>query len=259
MLGGRMLVCIRERGGEIVIPSGATELMSGDKISVVMPTGQIASVLHRLNLRQRPIRAVTIAGGGSIAVYLGATLLRAGIQVKIIERDRARCEELADRLPKAQIICGDCGDKQLLSEEGLPSAEAFVCLTDLDEENIMLALYAAKVSRAKVVTKISRIDFEEVVEDLNLGSVVHPKNLTAENIVRYVRALENASGNRILFPCGHIGICQFVIGSIAANETVLKELCCKLDFHILRDHGLIPTNAHRRNTDLPFRADCFNH
>ena len=197
MLGGRMLVCIRERDGEIVIPNGTTDLRAGDKISVVMPTGQIAAVLHRLNLRKKPIHAVTIAGGGSTSEYLASLLLRSGIQVKIIESSQARCEALAERLPKAQIIHGDCSDRQLLQEEGLPSAEAFVCLTGLDEENIMLALYAAKVSQAKVVTKISKIDFEEVVEDLNLGSVVYPKNITAENIVRYVRAMGNAGGSNV--------------------------------------------------------------
>ena len=197
MLGGRMLVCIREREGQIVIPKGDTDLQVGDTVSVVMPSGQIVSVLQRLNLQKKPIRAVTIAGGGSTSEYLAVLLLRAGMQVKIIESDRSRCELLAERLPKAQIICGDCSDKALLREEGLPTAEAFICLTGMDEENIMLALYAGKVSQAKVVTKISRIDFEEVVEDLHLGSVVDPKNITAESIVRYVRAWGNASKNNV--------------------------------------------------------------
>lgn len=233
LLGGRMLVCIRERGGEIVIPSGTTDLRAGDKVSVVIPMGEIATVLHRLNLRKKPVHAVTIAGGGSTAVYLARMLLRTGIQVKIIEADRQRCEELADLLPKARIIHGDCSDKLLLQEEGLPSAEAFVCLTGLDEENIMLALYAAKVSEAKVVTKISRIEFEEVVEDLNLGSVVYPKNITAESIVRYVRALENASGNNVetLYRLldGRVEAMEFVVqpGSSELTGVKLQELRLK--------------------------------
>ena len=197
MIKGRMLVCIRERGSEIVIPYGTTELAAGDKISVVIPSDQIASVLHQLKLRQRPIRTAMICGGSSTAEYLSSMLLRTGVDVKLIDWNRARCEELADRLPNADITCGDCGDKQLLAEEGLQTIEAFVCLTNLDEVNIMLALYAAQVSKAKVVTKISRIDFEEVVDSLNLGSVVHPKNITAETIIRYVRALGNAKGNNV--------------------------------------------------------------
>ena len=197
MLNGRMLVCIRERGSEIVIPSGTTELAAGDKISVIIPTVQIPSVLAQLKLRQRPIRSAMICGGSSTAEYLSVMLLRAGVKVKLIDWNRERCEELADILPSADIICGDCVDKQLLSEEGLPLTDSFICLTDLDEVNIMLALYAAQVSNSKVVTKISRIDFEEVVDSLNLGSIVYPKNITAETIIRYVRALGNAKGNNV--------------------------------------------------------------
>lgn len=249
MLGGKMLVCIRERGGEIVIPSGSTDLKAGDKISVVIPMSQIASVLHRLNLRKKPIHAVTIAGGGSTAVYLAMMLEKTGIQVKIIETNRARCELLADLLPKARIVHGDCSDKQLLQEEGLPSAEAFVCLTGMDEENIMLALYAGKVSDAKVITKISRIEFEEVVEELNLGSVVYPKNITAETIVRYVRALENASGNNVetLYRLldGRVEAMEFVVES-GADEiigTKLQELNLKNNLLVcsINRHGKIIT------------------
>ncbi len=197
MLGGKMLVCIRERTGEVVIPSGNTDLKAGDKISVVIPMAEIGSVLQRLRLRKRAIHSVLIAGGGNTAVYLTLMLQKAGLQVKIIENNLARCEELAERVPKAHIIHGDSTDKQLLQEEGLRDAEAFVCLTGLDEENIMLALYAEKISKAKVITKIGRISFEEVVDELPLGSVIYPKNITAEVIVRYVRALENASGNNV--------------------------------------------------------------
>ncbi len=197
MLGGKMLVCTRERDGEVVIPSGNTELRAGDKISVVIPMAEIGSVLQRLRLRKKTIHSVLIAGGGNTAVYLTLMLQKAGLQVKIIENSIQRCEELAERVPKAHIIHGDSTDKQLLQEEGLRDAEAFVCLTGLDEENIMLALYAEKVSKAKVITKIGRISFEEVIDELPLGSVIYPKNITAEVIVRYVRAMENASGNNV--------------------------------------------------------------
>lgn len=197
LLGGNMLICIRERNGEVTIPDGRTDLMAGDNVSVVMPMDHIGRLLHKLNIQKKPIHSATIAGGDNTAVYLAGMLLSAGMQVKIIEKDMQRCKQLADVLPKATIIHGDSTDKKLLMEEGLPRAEAFVALTDLDEENIMLALYAGKVSGAKLITKISRIDFEEVISDLPLGSVVYPKNITAENIVRYVRAMDNAAGNNV--------------------------------------------------------------
>jgi trk system potassium uptake protein TrkA len=225
-LRGKLLVCIRERDGEIIIPNGTTDLRAGDKVSVVIPMSQIASVLHWLRLRSRNAHSVTIAGGGMTSAYLAEMLLRAGIHVKIIEESQARCEELADRIPKAQIIHGDSTDRQLLQEEGLPSAEAFVCLTGLDEENIMLALYAGKVSKAKVITKISRIDFEEVLRELPLGSVVHPKNIIAETIVRYVRAMENASGNNVetLYRLldGQVEAMEFVVRPGTTNITGIK-------------------------------------
>ena len=237
MLNGKMLVCIRERGGEIVIPNGTTDLKAGDKVSVVIPMAEIAAVLHRLQLRKKPIHAVTIAGGGSTAVYLSMMLQHTGVQVKIIEANRQRCEELADLLPKVRIVHGDCSDKQLLLEEGLSNAEAFVCLTGLDEENIMLSLYAGKVSGAKVVTKISRIEFEEVVEDLNLGSVIYPKNITAETIVRYVRALENASGNNVetLYRLldGRVEAMEFVVRPGSANIIGVKLQDLRLKKNLL--------------------------
>ena len=249
MLGGKMLVCIRERGSQIVIPSGTTDLQAGDKVSVVIPMSEIAQVLHRLRLRKKPIRSVTIAGGGSTAVYLSMMLQKTGVQVKIIETNRERCEVLAELLPKARIIHGDSSDKQLLEEEGLPNTEAFICLTGLDEENIMLALYAGKVSEAKVVTKISRIDFEEVVSELNLGSVVYPKNITAESIVRYVRAMENASGNNVetLYRLldGQVEAMEFVVrpGSTNIVGVKLQELGLKNNLLVcsINRHGRIIT------------------
>lgn len=233
LLDGKMLVCIRERDDEVVIPGGQTDLRIGDKVSVVMPMAEIGKLMHKLRLQKKPIHSVTIAGGGNTSVYLSGMLLRAGMQVKIIETSQQRCEELADALPKATVIHGDSTDKQLLMEEGLPSAEAFVALTNLDEENIMLALYADKVSQAKVITKISRIDFEEVISGLPLGSVIYPKNITAENIVRYVRAMENASGNNVetLYRLldGRVEALEFVVHETAGGVigVPLKELKLK--------------------------------
>ena len=256
MLGGKMLVCIRERAGEIVIPNGTTDLQAGDVISVVIPMAEIGTVLHRLHQQQRPIRSVMIAGGGNTSVYLASLLQGAGIQVKIIESNHQRCEELADRLPKAKIICGDSTDKQLLQEEGLPEAEAFVCLTGLDEENIMLALYAEKISRAKVITKIGRIDFAEVIADLPLGSVIYPKNITAESIVRYVRAMENASGNNVetLYRImdGRVEAMAFVVRP--GSKDIVNVPLSKMN---LKKNLLVCSINRRGRIITPTGQDCF--
>ena len=138
-----------------------------------------------------------IIGGGKAAYYLAKQLLNMGVSVKIIENDRKRCEELSILLPKAIIINGDGTDTELLKEEGIEYAESFVALTGIDEENILLTLHARQVSNAKVITKINRITFHDVISNLDLGSVVYPRYITSEAIIAYVRAKQNSMGSNI--------------------------------------------------------------
>ena len=135
-----------------------------------------------------------IVGGGTIAYYLAQRLLDVGISTKIIDKDPVRCEELSELLPKATIICGDGTDERLLLQEGLDSAEGFAALTGFDEENILLSLYAKKTSHAKVVTKINRINFNSVLNDIKLDTISYPRLLTADVILKYARSM-NASLN----------------------------------------------------------------
>ena len=247
--GNHFLVCILERGDDVVIPSGNTVMMEGDTISMISPTEDMNRLFNVIGIPARPIRNVMIAGGGTIAYYLAQRLLKTKVNTTIIESNLQRCNELSEKLDRATIIHGDAADSKLLLEEGLEQMDAFVALTNFDEENIMLALYAGKVSDAKVVTKISRIEFEEVVEELNLGSVVYPKNITAETIVRYVRALENASGNNVetLYRLldGRVEAMEFVVES-GADEiigTKLQELNLKNNLLVcsINRHGKIIT------------------
>ena len=138
-----------------------------------------------------------IVGGSTIAYYLAEILIKSRINVKIIEQKKSRCDELSANLPGAMIIYGDAANRDILDEEGIRSTDAFVSLTDLDEENIMLSLYANKVSSAKIITKINKIDFEEVISDMPIGSIICPKNITAEGIIQYVRSMQNSFGSNI--------------------------------------------------------------
>lgn len=138
-----------------------------------------------------------LVGGGKITYYLAKMLEDTGIKIKIIEQDLARCHELSELLPKAMIIHGDGSDQQLLMEEGIAQTESFAALTGFDEENIMLSLYAASVSNAKLVTKINRIAFENIIQQMNLGSIIYPKMITADGIIRYVRAMQNSMGSNV--------------------------------------------------------------
>ncbi len=187
-----VLICAVEREGEVYIPSGNFMLKAGDVISFVSSRAMARVFFEKIGFKTNQVKDTMIIGGGKTAYYLAAQLLHMGISVKIIENDRERCEELSDLLPKAIIINGDGTDEELLKEENIEFAESFVPLTGIDEENILLTLYAQKVSNAKVITKINRITFKDVIASLNLGSVVYPKYITSEAIIAYVRAKKDS-------------------------------------------------------------------
>ncbi len=196
-LNCNVLVCTQERDGVMVIPQGDTVLHAGDVISIVAPMEEQERFFTKIGLQTHAVRNVMIIGGGDIALYLGKMLLNSGIQTKIIEKDLKRCEELAELLPKASIIHGDGSDKELLEEEGIRYTEGVVCLTGIDEENVVLSLFAKTCGVRKIITKVNRVAFEEVFDNLNLDTMISPKNITAENIVQYVRAMQNSFGSNI--------------------------------------------------------------
>ena len=177
-----------ERDDDVFIPNGASRIEAGDIISFVSTRKKTIAFLKAIGFATRSVSDTLIVGGGTSSYYLSKELLRSGIDVKIIESDPARCEQLSILVPRASIINGDGTKEELLMESGLAHTESFVPLTGIDEENILLTLYARSVSDAKVVTKINRISFDKVIDSLDLGSVVTPKNICAETILSYVRA-----------------------------------------------------------------------
>lgn len=183
-----ILISVVERDGEVYIPSGNFVLKAGDTVSFVATRAYARAFLKEIGFATNQVKNTMIIGGGRAAYYLGKQLIEMGISVKIIENDRERCEELSILLPEAIIINGDGTDEELLKEEGIQSIESFVPLTGIDEENVMLTLHAKQVSQAKVVTKINRISFKNVISNLDLGSVIYPRYITSEAIIAYVRA-----------------------------------------------------------------------
>lgn len=197
-LGARtnnVIVCVVERKNQIYIPTGDFELSAGDVVSFVAPRKEVKNFFKSIGVKTNQVKSAIIVGGGNTGYYLAKQLLNAGISVKLIESDRQRCEQLAVLLPNAVIINGDGSDEELLREEGLKDAEAFITLTGSDEENILLTLYANRITNenAKVITKINRITFNDVIDGLDLGSIVYPRYVTAEAIIAYVRAKTAAS------------------------------------------------------------------
>lgn len=194
-IGRNILICAVERAGEVTIPSGNFVLHSGDIITYVGTRKQGKAFLKAIGFPTKQVKNTLIVGGGKAAYYLADQLLHMGINVKIIESDFARCEELSVLLPDAIIINGDGTSRELLMEEGIETVDSVVPLTGIDEENIMLTLHAKQVSKvnAKVITKINRITFTDVISQLDLGSVIYPKYITSEAIIAYVRARQAAS------------------------------------------------------------------
>lgn len=192
-----VLISAVERRNEIFIPKGNFKLEAGDAISFIAPTKYVSSFLSAVGFKSHKVKNAMIIGGGEAGYYLAKRLINADINVKLIEKDKSVCDDLATRLPKAVIINGDGVDEDLLIEEGIKTTEAFIPLTGSDEENILLSLYAKQNSTAKLITKVTRISFKDAINSLDLGSIVYPKYITSEAIIAYVRAKSENVGSNI--------------------------------------------------------------
>ena len=196
-LKGKVRICTVERDSNLFIPNGDFVLNAGDKISVIARTDIAAKFFKKINVSIGKSRDVFLLGGGKISYYLAKTLIASGSNVKIIERNTERCTELADLLPEAMIINGDCMDQDLLLSEGIEHANGVAALMDYDEENILSTLYIKRVSKAKIITKINNTSFDTILDDLQIDCIIHPKNIAGEYIVRYIRAMQNSLGSNV--------------------------------------------------------------
>lgn len=194
-----VLVCAIERDGDVIIPNGSVVLQKGDILSIIASPTQARDFFRQIDVETHQVKNTIIVGGGTIAYYLAKQLISMGISVKIIEQDYSRCEQLSELLPSAVIIHGDATNQSLLFEEGIAHTESFVSLTGIDEGNIFLSLFAQQASKsnAKIITKINRISFDEIINTFHLGSLIYPKFITAEYILRYVRAMQNSIGSNM--------------------------------------------------------------
>ena len=195
--GCSVLICAVERGEDVMIPNGDFALQSGDKVSIIASPSESIKFFRQVGIENNSARSVMLVGGGRISYYLAKMLRDTPIKITIIEKDYERCRMLSEELPHVSVIHGDASDQQLLQEEGIRQTDAFASLTGFDEENIMLSLYAASQSKAKLITKVNRIAFENVIGSMNLGSVIYPKLITADTILQYVRAMQNSLGSNV--------------------------------------------------------------
>ena len=249
-----ILVSGIERGDEVYIPNGDFVLQNGDLVSMIASPKNAAIFFKNIGLKTDQVKNCMIVGGGTIAIYLARLLMESKIKVVIIEKSQERCQELAEILPDAMIIHGDGTNKRLLMEENLENAEAFVTLTNMDEENILLTLFARDNSKAKLVTKVNRISFDHILDQLDLGSIIYPKYITTDYILQFTRATENSIGSNVetLY---HIldnkaEALEFIVRDNAALVGIpLKELK-------LKDNLLISCIYRKGTVVIPRGNDC---
>ena len=192
-----VLICGVERDKQIYIPTGDFELKAGVMISFVAPAKKVSDFFKHIGFKTNKVKNTMIIGGGDAGYYLAKRLSDNGIDVCLIDKDKERCEEIATLLPKVVVINGNGVDEDLLTEEGIQSAESFVTLTGSDEENILLTVHAKQFSNAKLVTKINKIRFKDAINNLDIGSVIYPRYITSEAIIAYVRAKNASKGSNV--------------------------------------------------------------
>ena len=193
----RVLVCSVLRDGNAITPDGNFVLQEGDRIFVTAPTNDLSILLKNLGIVTRKVRKVLICGGGRLSLYLAEKLCKSGISVSIIENNYERCVSLASLLPKCTVVHGDATDQSLLESQGLSSCDALVTMTGMDELNMIISLYGTGKGVPQVITKLSRSENRSISDELELGSVICPRELCCDDIVRYVRAMENHEGSAI--------------------------------------------------------------
>ena len=193
----KALVCAIRREGNTVIPDGNATLRTGDLISFAADPKETELFLKLCGIRSRMPKHVMIIGAGMITYYLLRMMREVGMQSVVIESNAANAETLNQAVPGQLIINADGTDRDILDEEGLSDADAFVALTGTDEVNMLMGMYAHREGVPKVVTKISKSSMLDLVDIERVGSVVCPRDIVASRIISYVRAKENAGGSNV--------------------------------------------------------------
>ena len=243
----RVLVCAVLRGGTAVAPSGNFVLQAGDRIFVTAPTADLATLLGNLGIITRRVRKVLICGGGRVSYYLAKLLEDDKIEVKLLDKDYDRCVELATLLPDTTVVHGDCSSQRTLDDQGIHTVDALCSLTGMDETNMLISMYANSREVPQVITKLSRGE-NTIAGSLSLGSVICPKELCSNDIVRYVRAMQNQTGAAISVHSiadGQAEAVEFLVDGTTKNcDMPLKKLK-------LKNNVLIASITHGADTQIP--------
>lgn len=226
----QFLVCAVRRDHEVFIPNGMSVIQAGDVVGLIAPPENMHKLLRALGMVQKKTRDIMLLGGSRIAFYLAEMLLRSDSNVKVIEKDERRSREICDELGgRATVIHGDGTRHALLEEEGIDSTDAFVALTGMDEENILISYHAITKQVPKVISKINQDGFNDISDKLGLDCIVSPRRITADVIVSYARALKNSLGSKVetLYRLGNgmIEALEFAVSAdFSAQNITLKKM-----------------------------------
>lgn len=212
-----VLFCTAERQDDAYIVKGDFVFKEKDIISIVATPKNARTFFEKIGYKLQSVKNALIIGGGEVTHYLCSLIERSGIDLRVIESDRQRAEELCYEFPSLTVICANTADEEVLLEEGAAGCDAFLALTDSDEENIFLSLFARSKTNAKLVTKIKRIEYDDVIEKLDLDTVIYPKNIIADRIVRYVRSLQNTEDSNMET------LYNVIQGKVEAAEFIVRE------------------------------------
>lgn len=250
----KVLVCAVLRDGNAIIPGGHFVLEEGDRIFVTAPTANLSTLLKSLGIVTRRVKKVIICGGSRISRYLAEKLCKSGISVSLIERNYDRCVELATALPDATVVHGDATDQSLLESQGLSDCDALVTMTGLDELNMIISLYGTGKGVPQVITKLGRAENRSISDELALGSVICPRELCCDDIVRYVRAMENQSGSAISVHSiadSQVEAIEFMVDDNTPHcGQMLKQIK-------IRQDALLVSITHGSETQIPSGDSCF--
>ena len=193
----KFLICVVQRGEEVYIPDGSFQLQAGDRIGLTAAPSEVQKLLKMMGILQKQAKNVMILGASRMGYYLARMLLASGTNVKIIDRDHQRCQEISEKLPGAVVICGDGAQQELLLEEGICSMDAFISLTGMDEENILISFFASSQGVKKVISKVNRDELHFIAEKLGLDTLISSRSVSSNVLSRYARALQNSLGSNV--------------------------------------------------------------
>ncbi len=251
-----VLICTVERDGDVFIPKGDFIFEENDLISIVSSPRSAVSFFKKIGYNIQPAKNVIIVGGGNISHYLCEMLEHEGVHAKVIEKNKEICAVLSEKFRRTTIIHGDATDEATMREEGIATTDAFVALGGIDEENILLSLFARNEGSQKIITKINRIEYNDVIDRLDLGSIIYPKHITADLILRYVRARKNRHGSNMetLYNIikGKVEAIEFSIGS---SSPLIGKTIAELE---VNENVIIAAILRGRSVIIPRGQDSFS-